>query len=340
MATLSTLKTGEKIGEYTFLRFLQQGGMAAVALVSLDETLFALKVSKVVANDANQTKDNMLAIRHEATFLSNLNHERLVKVFPISMGKNAIRNPNSQRNYYAKALNLGKGEMTPWFFAMEFLAGGSLARLLRRCGPLQIPEATNILGNVGLGLAYMHQKGISHNDVKAENVMFRSVLQNGAPFDPVLVDFGTATWSAKFDNYAGTWFAMAPERILAAREEVALQDLNVEKTDVWSLGVILYQAFTKQLPFPALRQKKLTKQILKGKPERISAYRKDMPKELEQFILQDCLAKKPEDRPTLEEFLHFTFDYCGRDVKAQSVTDDYVKEFAEMGALANKGEDA
>ena len=51
-----------------------------------------------------------------------------------------------------------------------------------------------------------------------------------------------------------------------------------------------------------------------------------MPKELETFILGDCLAKKPENRPTLSEFLHFSYDYCGRDVKAQSVKEDYLKE--------------
>ena len=324
MITLSTLKAGEKIGEYEFIRFLQQGGMAAVALVELNETPYSLKVSKVVQNDKNQTKDNMLAIRHEATFLSNLNHERLVEIFPISVGKNAIRNPNSQRNYYAKAMNLGKGEMTPWFFAMEYLEGGTLAAFIRKCGPLRVPEATNIMGNVGLGLAYMHQKGISHNDVKAENVLFRKQLVNGEPFDPVLVDFGTATWIAKFDNYAGTWYAMSPERILAADGEIALDDLDVPKSDVWSLGILLYQAFTRNLPFPALRTKKLTKQILKTKPEKISTYRKDVPKDLEKFILQDCLAKKAENRPTLDEFLQFTFDYCGRDVKAQSVKNDYM----------------
>ena len=326
MSTLSTLKAGDKIGEYTFIRFLQQGGMAVVALAEFEDHQYSLKVSKVVNNDKNQTKDNMLAIRHEATFLSNLNHERLLKIYPISVGENALRNPNSQRNYYAKAMNLGKGEMTPWFFVMEYLEGGTLASFIRKCGPLQIPEAMNIMGNVGLGLAYMHQEGISHNDVKAENVMFRKPLVNGEPFDPVLVDFGTATWIAKFDNYAGTWFAMSPERILAADGTIALEDLDVQKSDVWALGVLLYQALTKQLPFPALRNKKLTKQILKGKPDKIHTFRNDVPKELENFILGDCLAKKPENRPTLSEFLHFSYDYCGRDVKAQSVKEDYSKE--------------
>lgn len=323
MTSLSTLKIGEKIGEYDFQRFLQQGGMAAVALVQLNDVYYSLKVSKVIQNDENQTKDNMLAIRHEATFLSKLNHERLVEIFPISVGKDSIRNHKSQRNYYAKAMNLGKDKMTPWFFAMEYLGGGSLANYIRKCGPLSVPEATNVIGNVGLGLAYMHKKGVSHNDVKAENVMFRNEVQNGDPFDPVLVDFGTATWIAKFDNYAGTWFVMAPERILSAQGDIPLHKVDVTKCDVWSLGVLLYQSLTKSLPFPSLRNKKLTHQILKEKPEKISSFRKDVPKELENYILNACLAKNPENRPTLDEFLTYTFDYCGRDVKATSVKKGY-----------------
>ena len=151
-------------------------------------------------------------------------------------------------------------------------------------------------------------------------------IQKNQPYDPVLIDFGTAAGVNKFRDEAGTWCFMSPERIRGAKgldppEKASL--INPVKADVWSLGILLYQALTNSLPFPSSNQRRLTSQILNNIPKAISRRNRQVPVKLEDFIIQDCLAKKPEDRPTVREFLAFIFEYSGRRVLATSIKDDY-----------------
>lgn len=315
------VKSGDVIGAYYIRKSLSNGGMAYVVLASSGEKEYALKITKVDGNK-EKNEQNAYATRKEVDFLRKLSHERLVKVFQLKIDKENTR-MNGKKVFYAKAQNIAG---SPWYFAMEYLAGGTLERYVRECGPLTVPEATNITGNIGLALGYLHGQGIVHNDIKPENVMFRKKIQKNESYDPVLIDFGTAAGIKNFKDEAGTWYIMAPERIRGAKGMVPPEQaslLDPVKADVWSLGILLYQALTKSLPFPSSNERRLTSQILNDIPEKISQQNQQVPAKLDNFIIDECLAKRPEERPTVREFLSFIYEYSGRGVLATSIKDNY-----------------
>lgn len=314
-------KAGDVIGPYEIKSVLNRGGMAYVVLATSAGTEYALKITRV-GGGREQNQQNNIATRKEAHLLSQLRHDRIVKVYPLENGHKSVRSkPN--KVFYAKATEIVG---TPWYFTMEHLSGGTLDTYVKKCGPLNIAEATNIVGNIGLGLAYLHQLHIAHNDIKPENVVFRNKIRKGQPYDPVLIDFGTAAGVKKFVDEAGSWYVMSPERVRVATgrdaPELATQ-INPVKADIWSMGILLYQSLTNSLPFPSSDQRKLTSQILNDVPEPIIKKNKMVPHELDVFVIDACLSKRPDDRPTIREFLDFIYQYSGRGVPAESIKDGY-----------------
>ena len=305
-----TFRKGDQIGCYTVDKCINKGGMAWVLKVHIRVgKYYALKVSRCgVGKD--QDDFNRIAIRDEAKLLSELSHKRIVRVYPVQRQEtDKVR----EAVYYARL-----GDY--WYFIMEHLSGDNLAHYIKTCGPLSVEEATNIAGNVALGLFHLHSKNLVHMDVKAENVVFRSPVIKGEVFDPVLIDFGTAAGVIQFSDEAGSPYVMSPERLMAARGVAAPetnQFMNPQKTEVWSIGVLLYQALTNHYPFPANDMRRLTSQIINDRPEPISKSNAEVPAALEQFILEGCLNKNPDHRPTMHEILIFLKPYGSGSVVAR-----------------------
>lgn len=316
------VKSGDVVGAYYIKKGLSNGGMAYVVLASSKKKEYALKITKV-GKDKEKNEQNASATRKEVEYLRKLSHNRLVKVFQLKVDNTRMK---GKKIFYARAQNIAG---SPWYFAMEYLAGGTLDEYVRVCGHLTVAEATNIVGNIGLAIAYLHDKGIVHNDIKPENVMFRKKINKNLPYDPVLIDFGTAAGMKNFKDEAGTWYTMSPERVRGAKgidppEKASL--IDPAKADVWSLGILLYQALTNSLPFPSSNQRRLTSQILNDTPKEILQRNDQVPMKLNDFIIAECLAKKPEDRPTVREFLSFIYEYSGRGVLATSIKENYYEQ--------------
>jgi serine/threonine protein kinase len=315
-------KPGDIIGAYYIKKELSKGGMAYVVLASSKEKNYALKITRV-GKDKEKNEQNATATRKEVEYLRNLSHDRLVKVFQLKVDNKRME---GKKVFYARAQDIAG---SPWYFAMEYLAGGTLDNYVRVCGPLTVAEATNITGNIGLAIGYLHDKGIVHNDIKPENVMFRKKIKKNQPYDPVLIDFGTAGGMKNFKDEAGTWYTMSPERVRGAKgidppEKTSL--IDPAKADVWSLGILLYQALTNSLPFPSSNQRRLTSQILNDIPKKILKRNGQVPMKLNDFIITDCLAKNPQDRPTVREFLLSIYEYSGRGVLATSIKENYYEQ--------------
>jgi len=314
MAALGPLRPGFVINDkFEVVRVVNRGGMAYVLLVRArgHERMFALKLAHVRDRQANDDHPHNVAIRKEASLLKQLKHQRIVKVFPVGgiPGK-------AMKDYSARAVNV-TGQ--PWFFVMEFLAGGDLNEYVKQCGPLTVEEAVSIVLNTCMGVMYLHEKHrISHNDIKPENIVFRTPVRAGEPYDVVLIDFGTAAGVQKFKDEAGSWFVMSPERIRGAKgiePPEQLARIDPRKSDIWSLGIVLYYALSKRLPFDSLRQKRLTTQILNTVPKDIP----HIPAELNRFLIEGCLAKRPQYRPTSRECFEFLRQYTRRLAPATSV---------------------
>jgi eukaryotic-like serine/threonine-protein kinase len=175
------------------------------------------------------------------------------------------------------------------YMVMERLDGTDLSDLCKSVGPLPITDAVRYLLETCSAIGEAHAMGIIHRDLKPAN-LFLARRRDGATAIKVL-DFGISKAMQSIGEQtvtvAGTVLGspsyMSPEQIAAAR------DLD-GRTDLWSLGVILYQLLTGSLPFPAVTLTQLCALVLQTAPRRPSELRPDLPPALEAVVLR-CLEK-------------------------------------------------
>ena len=183
------------------------------------------------------------------------------------------------------------------FIAMELLAGETLGSALR-AGPLSVVRALHVARGVLGALGHAHRNGILHRDVKPENI----VLANGRP---VLIDFGLA---ALCDEASMTGAGMclgspsyiAPERLLGRRFD--------GRTDLYAVGVILYEMLAGVRPFNGRSPEETMNLALRRPARPLRALRRDLPRGLD-LVVQRALAKEPERRfADAEDMLHALAD--------------------------------
>jgi serine/threonine-protein kinase len=178
------------------------------------------------------------------------------------------------------------------FISMAYIEGQSLKKKLEP-GPLEFEEALQIAIQVAEGLSEAHKRGVVHRDIKSANIM---VTDRG---QAKIMDFGLArvtesTLVTQEGMTMGTIAYMSPEQ--ARGEKVD------HRTDIWSLGVVLYEMLTGKLPFTGDHEQAVIHAILHREPKPLKAVRSNLPSGLEEIIFQ-ALAKKPSARyPTMEEF--------------------------------------
>jgi len=171
------------------------------------------------------------------------------------------------------------------FIAMEYVKGESLkARIVK--GPLELDEAVNITLQVAEGLEEAHKRGIIHRDIKSANIMITEKSQ------AKVMDFGLAkvkgsTILTREGTTLGTVAYMSPEQ--AQGEEVD------HRSDIWSLGVVLYEMLSGDLPFKGDREASILYSVVHEEPKSLKELKRDLPPELQQ-IINRALKKKPESR--------------------------------------------
>ena len=171
------------------------------------------------------------------------------------------------------------------FFTMEYVDGEDLASLLRRIGRLPQDKATDIARQLCAGLAAAHAKGVLHRDLKPANIMLDGRGQ------VVMTDFGLAGLTGQIqgaDVRSGTPAYMAPEQL--AGKEVTVQ------SDIYSLGLVLYEVFTGKRAFTPETLAELVRTGTQSTPSRPSSVVKDLDPVVERVILR-CLEPEPGRRP-------------------------------------------
>ena len=168
---------------------------------------------------------------------------------------------------------------------MEFISGRSLRSRIEE-GPLPVSEATKLARQIAEGLQAAHSKGIIHRDIKPENII---VADNGLA---KIADFGLAALlnaveTPESGHGAGTTAYMSPEQIRG--------DQVGHLTDIWSLGVTLYEMVTAHRPFTGEYDQAVAYSILHEQPSPISASHAKVPVDLEK-IIGKCLEKNPLNR--------------------------------------------
>jgi serine/threonine protein kinase/Tfp pilus assembly protein PilF len=171
------------------------------------------------------------------------------------------------------------------FICMAFYGGENLSARLSR-GPLTVAEALEFVVKIGRGLAKAHEHGIVHRDIKPANII---ITPDG---EVKIVDFGLAKLSGgtqitRVGARMGTLPYMSPEQIRGL-------DLD-HRTDIWSLGVLLFQSLTGQLPFQREYEAAMLYAIVTDAPPLLTSVNPALPSELEKIITK-ALKKEPNER--------------------------------------------
>lgn len=175
--------------------------------------------------------------------------------------------------------DVGQHEGEP-FIISDFVSGKTLCEV----GSLSPQEAARLIAEIADSLQAAHEQGFVHRDIKPANIL---IDQQGRP---LLTDFGIATaLDDSQSQVVGTLPYMAPEQL---GDEPVLGD---PRTDIWSLGVVLYELLTGKLPFDDLSPAKLSEQIRSHVPLPPRGINSDIPPALESIVLK-CLTKAPEER--------------------------------------------
>jgi serine/threonine protein kinase len=197
------------------------------------------------------------------------------------------------RRHVAQVFDCGTLRTGEPYIVMELLSGRDLYAVLRDSGPLSPDELCGTMLQVCVGLSEAHEKGIIHRDLKPEN-LFCALDPDGSTVLKI-VDFGvskqlTNRHSAMTNptESVGSPHYMSPEQITTPSEVDA-------RTDIWSLGVVMFELLTGALPFNGSGPAQVCASVLSHPVPDISAFRDDVPPALE-FIVLRCLEKSREQR--------------------------------------------
>jgi len=252
---------GKNISHYKILEKLGEGGMCVVYKAE-DTKLKRTVALKFLSSDMTSDPKAKERFIQEARAASALDHSNICTIHEIN--------------------ETDDGQT---YIAMAYYDGETLKEKIDS-GPLRIDEALTIAIIVAEGLQEAHEKGIIHRDIKPANIMITDKGQ------VKIMDFGLAKSIAgsmvtKAGTTLGTIAYMSPEQS---------QGENVDKrTDIWSLGVMLYNMLTGKLPFKGEYETAIVYSIVNVEPEAITGLRTGVPIELEQYIGK-CLAKDQSER--------------------------------------------
>ncbi len=278
---------GESVSHYKIFEKLGEGGMGEVYLA--EDTKLSRRVAlKFLPSQLAQEGDFKERFKREAQAAAALNHPNIITIHEVS-----------------------EHEGRP-FIAMEYVEGQSLKEVIAD-RDLSVEEILNIGIQVSDGLAKAHQAGIVHRDIKPHNILMD---KDGRAR---ICDFGLA--KAKRDamltqtgTTLGTVAYMSPEQ--ARGQEVD------QRSDIFSLGVILYEMFTRQLPFKGEHEAAIFHSIMNEHPQPLARFNNKVSQEL-QRIVSKALAKDKEER-----YQHV--DDLRADLKAESKSMEYAKTATMM----------
>ncbi len=261
---------GELVAErYELEQLVGSGGMSSVYRAH-DRVLERDVALKVLHERLNAQQDVVDRFGREAKLVAGLSHPNIVAV-----------------------IDRGDHDGRP-FIVFEFIAGENLKQLVSRTGPLPLERALELAIEIARGLSFAHQKGFVHRDVKPQNV-----LLNGKG-EAKVTDFGIARpleaqeGETATGTVLGTCDYISPEQAQGRRVE--------EHTDVYSLGIVLYELLTGQVPFSGDNFVAVAMQHINASPPPVSLHRPDVPRRVEAAV-EKALAKDPADRfPSMAAF--------------------------------------
>ncbi|MPZ72215.1 MAG: Stk1 family PASTA domain-containing Ser/Thr kinase [Nitriliruptorales bacterium] len=281
-------------GRYALQGLLGQGGMADVELAH-DRVLDRQVAVKILHSRYADDPSFLERFKREARAAASLNHPNMVAVY-----------------------DTGEQDARP-FIVMEYVAGRSLRDVLRREGVLP-QRAAEIAGSAALALHYAHERGLIHRDVKPANIMISNEGQ------VKVTDFGIAR-AVNAETVTQTAAVFGTAAYIAPEQA---QGLPVDaRTDVYSLGVVLYEMLTGRQPFSADSAVALAYKHVSEDPVRPTQINAEIPPALEAVVMR-AMAKNPDNRYPNARQLHDDID---RAMRGERVSAPSVMAYAPTQAL-------
>ncbi|MFK8012114.1 MAG: serine/threonine protein kinase, partial [Marinicellaceae bacterium] len=257
---------GSEIGHWKILKLLGQGGMSIVYLVERNDDQIKKQAALKIIPNTIASKTMIDRFLRERQILSDLNHNNIAQLYDAGLSENQI----------------------PWF-VMELVQGQDILSYTEK-NNLNTKQRVFLFKQVCEALSYAHSRGIIHRDIKPNNLM---VNENGII---KLLDFGIATDRDKFSEenksltmtgvIVGTPGYMSPEQAKGLNQEID------KRTDIFSLGVLLYKLLKKDLPFKAESISEISYKIIHEEPTLMGqSFSADL-----QAITFKCLEKSKEKR--------------------------------------------
>jgi len=273
---------GKNISHYKILDKLGEGGMGEVYLAE-DIKLKRQVALKFLSSKSLSGEEEKNRFMREAQAAAALNHPNIATIFEIDDHEGKL------------------------FIAMEHIEGQNLKQLVES-GPLKLKDVINISTQIAEGLHAAHFKNIVHRDIKSANIMITDKGQ------VKIMDFGLAKLSnvsmlTREGSTVGTVSYMSPEQTQGESVD--------QRTDIWSLGVMMYEMVSGQLPFKGQYDSAVIYSIMHEEAEPLTALRTAVPMELERIILK-LMAKDPDNR--YQHVNEIPVDLKAIDIKSGSST--------------------
>ncbi|CAB1370222.1 protein kinase domain-containing protein [Denitratisoma oestradiolicum] len=245
------------IGKYEVRRVLGEGATSTVYL-GFDSFAQREVAIKVIAAEALRDRDKGRLYRHllvnEASLAGKLNHPHIVQIFDAVLSDEIS------------------------YIVMEYVSGGTLEQFCSPEGLLPLDRVVEVIFKCTRALDYAHRLGITHRDIKPANIL---LVGDGSNGDIKISDFGAALLNDSDQTRTQVTGVGSPAYM--SPEQVQDQALS-HQTDIYSLGVVMYQLLTGRLPFHASSNYGMVYQITNAEPPSPSTLRADLPPELETIV--------------------------------------------------------
>jgi eukaryotic-like serine/threonine-protein kinase len=266
----TTWPRGHRLSQYSIVDVIGEGGMGVVYLAD-DLTAGRQVALKVLHSDIASNPTKRRRFVREGKFLNALTHPGIATVYEVGEADDRV------------------------FIAMEYVQGTTLKEVIARTGRLGVERTMTIITEIGSALAQAHAAGIIHRDFKPDNIIIGAdqqakLLDFGiakvADTAPVIGD-GTTTELTTKGQILGTPAYMSPEQAKGLEVD--------QRSDVFSLGIVLYEMIAGRRPFQGETWQELIIAVNRDTPEPVKRFDAQVPPELER-ILSRCLEKDPDKR--------------------------------------------
>jgi serine/threonine-protein kinase len=296
--------TGKNLGNYKIVGKLGQGGMATVYKAH-ELSLNRMVALKVLSSQLSEDKAYIKRFQREAQAAAQLNHPNIVQIFAIGE------------------------EQGVHYFAMEYIKGKSLADIRQEKGVLKPEDAVPIIRQVAEALAEAHKAGLVHRDIKPSNIMIDAAGR------PKVTDFGIA-----YVSYANTKLTRdgsiigTPEYLSPEQCEGKTVD---QRSDIYSLGVTLYELLSGKTPYEADTPVSMLMKIVKGEFPPLQEVNPNVPESLRVIVDKMMLKDVQQRYQRMEEVIKDLLELePGRKVPSTAMLEEVAVPQETSGSKSNK----